>query len=499
MASTAYRHVDSSSGNERIWLVALAGLALIAAVVSITAGPERLNTLLIALIGSSVIAIRPQWGVATILWALMVQYGSRTIERTGWAAAFSSFLPSGEGLFTLNNTIGMLLGVMLAFRIFRTGDWSVVRSRLVQVLAAITVVLIVSSLFGAVDYDERVELGLESLSTSLRALITRFSLVVLFVGFLHRPRDLRMIVGLFVVLALISAWGGSSAVLSGTKEVIHAASYRAGGPSVLIESAGNPNRLALVSTLALVFIWEFSQVGKRRRWGWLLSVVIGFLVFTVFLAASRGGMVGLAVALLLLSVRRHASVARYLYGLGVLIVGAALVSQFLPESNVERLSNLPGIAEDSNAPGSGSAQRRAYTLEIGAKIWTQAPIFGVGLGNWSYKRFLMDPARSTAPAHNSYLNALVEGGVVSFVFYLLLFRITLRQLGAIERTPSVARRAEADGLLWMVSAVRICMLSLMVFAIFADLWELVVFYFLVGTAAALIQRYEPYLPAPARA
>src|SRR4029453_5079364 len=133
---------------------------------------------------------------------------------------------------------------------------------------------------------------------------------------------------------------------------------------------------------------------------------------------------------------------------------------------------------DSNAPGSGSAQRRAYTLEIGAKIWTQAPIFGVGLGNWSYKRFLMAPARSTAPAHNSYLNALVEGGVVSFVLYLLLFRFTLRQLGASERPPSVGRRPAAGGLLWMVSDVRICMLSLMVFAIFADLWELVVFYFL---------------------
>src|SRR4029453_19650914 len=125
---------------------------------------------------------------------------------------------------------------------------------------------------------------------------------------------------------------------------------------------------------------------------------------------------------------------------------------------------------DSNAPGWGSAQRAGYTLEIGAKIWTQAPIFGVGLGNWSYKRFLMDPARSTAPAHNSYLNALVEGGVVSFVLYLLLFRFTLRQLGAIERTPSVARRAEADGLLWMVSAVRLCMVSLMGFARFAGLW-----------------------------
>jgi O-antigen ligase len=112
---------------------------------------------------------------------------------------------------------------------------------------------------------------------------------------------------------------------------------------------------------------------------------------------------------------------------------------------------------------------------------------------------LVDPARSTAPAHNSYLNALVEGGIISFILYLWLFRVGLRGLSGIEKTPRAAQHAEADGLLWLVSAVRICLLALLVFAFFADLWELVVFYFLIGTAAVLIQRYQPYVPVPARA
>ena len=40
-------------------------------------------------------------------------------------------------------------------------------------------------------------------------------------------------------------------------------------------------------------------------------------------------------------------------------------------------------------------------------------------------------------------------------------------------------------------ATRICLIALLVFSIFADLWDLVFTYFLVGVAAVLIQRYRP--------
>ena len=68
---------------------------------------------------------------------------------------------------------------------------------------------------------------------------------------------------------------------------------------------------------------------------------------------------------------------------------------------------------------------------------------GVGPGNWSYMRFMIDPLRSAAGAHNSYLAALAEGGVISLALYLVLFYVTMRDLVRCERVAGERRAGEA--------------------------------------------------------
>ena len=80
-----------------------------------------------------------------------------------------------------------------------------------------------------------------------RLLISRALFLVLFVFFVRRPKDLRLLVAVFVALALMTAWSGSQAsIIGGGRPEI--ADYRAGGIEVLIESTQNPNRLALICT-----------------------------------------------------------------------------------------------------------------------------------------------------------------------------------------------------------------------------------------------------------
>ncbi len=470
------------------WLLPIAGMSLVL-LAALALGPSGVLSALI--IGTALIVIggRPHWGVATILTLLMVQYGSRRYQRTGLAAYVETLIPPGSGLLTINNLLGLFLALLLVYQIYRDSDWGFLRNRQVQLVGLLTLALIISGAWNSVDYREQAELGLRVRGQDpMRLMVSRGMFLVFFAFFVRRPGEIRTIAGIFVALAVLSAWSGSSAALvgAGRSEV---ADYRGGGSAVLLEAAQNPNRLAMFATLGLIFIWEYLQSNRRMRYRGIAFVLVLLMVVTVFLSASRGGVVGLAVATALLFVRRRQGARGLVYGVATVIVGGMLISQVVPPEALERLTNLPGVSESSDLEGSGSIRKRQYTYGIGVKIWSQAPILGVGLGNWSYKRFLTDPVRSAAAPHNAYLKALAEGGIVTLLLYLTLFYVTTRQLNAIVAHEGAMAWARADGTDWLVHATRIGLMTFLVFSLFADLFDLIFFYLLIGLSASLIRRY----------
>lgn len=474
-------------------LIALGG----AASVAVALGPEALTTALIAFIGMMVVALRPQWGVAGIMIMLMVQYGSRRYEREG-VAGLINLIPAGEGLVTVNNILGLFLALLLVYHVYRDGDWSFLRNRQLQLVGLITLTLAFSAFVSGIDSADAIDLGLRLTGGQdpTRLLVSRALFLVLFIFFLRQPRDLRMIVGVFVVLALSTAWSGSSAAITGSGRP-EVADYRAGGLEVLMGSTQNPNRLALICTLALIFIWEYSQAYGLKRWRWPAIAAILLLVVTVFLSASRGGVLGLGFATLLLFVRRQTGASRIAYGIAVAALGIMLIGQVVPEQALERIANIPGITTDSESgEGAGSIERRGYTYGVGLDIWQLAPLVGVGPGNWPYVRFITDPLRSAAAPHNSFLKALAEGGILTLGLYLTLFIVTLRDLVRCERSPAAMAAARRDGLAWLLSGARIALVTFMIFSLFADLWDLIFAYLLIGIAAVLLQRYRALAMTP---
>jgi O-antigen ligase len=477
--------------------VPLIGAVLLAAV-SAAAGPEVLITAMIGMLAVAIVATRPAWAVAILLTFLMVQYGSRRYEREG-VAGIAALLPSGSGLLTVNNLLGLFLALLMLYHIYRDNDWTFLRSRPLHLIVLITAMLALSGLMSGIDPSQFEDIGLSMSSAQdpTRLLISRALFLVLFIFFVRRPKDIRLLVGVFVALALMTAWSGSQAsfVGGGRPEI---ADYRAGGTAVLIQSTQNPNRLALVCTIALVMIWEFAQANTRRVWRWAAMAASLLLVLTVFLSASRGGLIGMSVAGLMLFVRVRGGSGGILYLLAAVAIGAVLISEMVPPEAFERLSNLPGLSNEdamSSAEGEGSLQRRSYTYELGFKLWEKAPILGFGPGNWPLVRFVNDPLRSAAAPHSSYMQALVEGGVVSLVLYLTLFWVTIRDLVRCERSPEAMTRAKRDGLDWVLAGTRICLVTMMVFSLFADLWYLVFAYYLIGLACVLTQRYLPVAQA----
>jgi hypothetical protein len=112
--------VDSADRLGLLPLLLILGLAALTSV----AGPEYLTMSLVAVVGSVIIAVRPQWGVALIMFLLMVQYGSRRYEREGVAGGLASIVPQGSGLLTINNLLGLFLVLLLVYHVYRDGDWS---------------------------------------------------------------------------------------------------------------------------------------------------------------------------------------------------------------------------------------------------------------------------------------------------------------------------------------------------------------------------------------
>ncbi len=471
-----------------LWLLGFLGVA-IALVGSWMMGPQGMLSGILVVVAVFCIAARPHLGVATIMIFLMVQYGSRRYERAGFAGFLEGLIPTGSGFLTINNVLGILLLLVLAYHVYRDGDWGFLRNRQLQLVALLTAVLVISGMWNAVDYREQAELGLRIRGQDpMRLMFSRGLFLVLFVFFVRRPKDIRLITAIFVVLAIATAWSGSStAILGGGRPEV--AAYRAGGTAVLLEAAQNPNRLAMFATLGLVFIWQYLEGHPALRYRGFAFAAALLMVVTIFLSASRGGIVGLGVASALMFVRRRQGLKSVTYVAAAALVAGMLVSQLLPPEAMERITNLPGLSSSDRGEGSGSLERRQYTYGVGITIWSEAPVIGVGLGNWSYRRFLSDPVRSVAVPHNSYLKVLAEGGIVTLLLYLSLFYVTVRQLNAIVSHPGAMAWARADGIDWLVHATRISILTFLVFSLFADLFDLIFFYFLIGLAAALIRRY----------
>lgn len=468
-------------------------LALVAAIID----PTRLFVVALGLCGLAVVMWRPEWGVALLLAMFLVRYGDRRSQ-----TAVGAIIAGGSGLLTINNMLGIVLALLMVYRLYRENDWSFLNSRQIQIIGLATLVLVLSAYLNPVDIEEKIDLGLPTGGQDPRRLIVARTLfLILVVYFIRTPLQVRFILGIFLGLALLTAFSGLSLGLSGSGYRADVAGYRAGGTALsFIGGTSNPNRLAMTSTLTLVLLWEYGTSLRGRGRVWLVNSIVVLLVVTIFMTASRGGVIALITTALLLFARRNAGARPLVYAAVVAAVAAPLLSQLLSPEAVERLLNVPGFGQaDSSAEGSSSTEKRRLAVNVGLDVAGSSPVIGVGVGNWEIERFRVDPQRSIAGSHNSYLLALVEGGVLALTAYLLAFLVTIRGLGRILKDSGPLARVRADGLEWVVSGVRISLISFMIFSLFADLWESIVFYLLFGVGAVLIRRYRELEGAPIEA
>ncbi|GBD25698.1 hypothetical protein HRbin30_01022 [bacterium HR30] len=463
----------SPPSSERSWgpMVLVVALALVGGAGSVFLGGATV-ILIFGLFLLALIITRPHYGIALFLSTFLMTY-PRALQ--------------GVGFLTINNVLGLIFLVLLAYRVYRERDWSFVTMPEVQLLAFIVAMYFVSGRINGPDPHTLELLGEQELSAAnMRIFVNRVAFTVFFIAFIRTPEHVRMIYLVGLAFMVASALSGVQGVIQGGGLY----GYRATTEARLVAAAYNPNRLAMLAVFSVAGLWYFRRSLTLPGLRTALILAIAVMGLAVFMTASRSGLLGLAVCfagILWDEKVRLRAVVNWI--LGAVLVGV-LVAQFVPERSLERITNLPGTQQAQVGEGSGSLERRSRTWQVAWELFLDSPFLGVGMGNWEVARFLKDPARSTAAPHSSYLLALVEGGVFCLAGFLLLLWRTWQNYRYAEAWMVAAPPSAVTDLLWIAKAAKISLLALVFFSLVADLWQFVLLFWLVGISVVLRRLVE---------
>lgn len=451
--------------------LAVAGVAALVGIGTIAFGP----LVVLAIVGLLVVVLivaRPEYGIALFLSTFLMTYPEAL---------------QGSGFLTINNGLGGIFLVLLTYKVYREEDWWFLWRPELHLLAFVVIVYWLSAEINGPDPGLVSLLGAatEHTSGTFRTFVSRVLFTLFFINFIRAPDHVRMIYMLAIIFMVVSAVTGMYGVLKGGGMY----GYRATTEAAVISSAFNPNRLAMFSIIAIGGLWYFMQSLRHATLRLLILPTLVVLALVVFMTASRSGLLGLGVAGVVILIDQRVSLNTILtLALGGLLLMVA-VFQFVPEKSLERLTTMPGTAQAETGLGASSLERRQYTWGIAWQLVQESPFLGVGMGNWEVARFLRDPTQSTAAPHSSYLLVLVEGGVFCLAGFLLVLWQTWQNLRVCElhmRDPSFP----LANVLWIVKSCKVTFFVLIFFSAFADLWQLVILFWLVGLGIVMRRMVE---------
>jgi O-antigen ligase len=185
---------------------------------------------------------------------------------------------------------------------------------------------------------------------------------------------------------------------------------------------GNPNVYGefLVLTLPLMFA-GFNQY--KRLWVKLIyGGIFALGGLNVLLTLSRGSMMSLAIALVLVVLFKD---RKYL---PVLVVGVLLSPYFVPQSIIDRIMTIFQGGDTST-----SYRVSIYTASL--DMLKDYVVEGVGLGNFKvlYKAYAYSAAKSFH-AHNTLLMIMIELGLVGFAAWILYFITWFKEIFSAQKS-----------------------------------------------------------------
>ena len=410
------------------------------------------------------------------------------------------FLPIPESLeyigpFNIYAILSAILAALLLARLAIERRLDVLKSRQVQCVCLLLLAMWVNTIvndrtvpFGRLAPSSWEDQPIRTLSRDLDSTDLRFRYALLYsmyvvfcVAFVRRRWQILLLIGLVVSFVLMTSpnaiWHALTSV--GTLDETRASA------TFGIVAARNSNRLAFFCVLAITFIGYAMQGLKSRPLTLLGAPVIVMLVVTIFLSASRSGLLNLGLLSALFLYRTGLGRGRIVGLVLVLLVAGVAVLTLVPEAHLARITAF--FATDRDMDSGGSNLARMEMLRVGLRMFADNPLLGVGIGNSRWLAIVEYGGLRISGLHNSYVTALVEGGLLLMAAYLLLFWSILASLA---RTRRLAALAPGPQLGWAVEATWTSFLLLLVFSAFADVWHEISLFLLTALSVTLERLYQ---------
>ncbi len=254
--------------------------------------------------------------------------------------------------------------------------------------------------------------GVRWFGGAYQAFVDFVPVVVLFVvtaTLSNAPQRLRQLFALLAVVSTIIAWHGVEQAANGIGwsgvELIHERIRYVG-------FLHDPNDLAMALLMTIPMALSFVRRDGSKILGLLALASAGAMLYGIYLTNSRGAIVALASMLAVYSLLRYGW-RRSLLMLPVLL--AALV--IAAPDRIDEIS-----ADEASASG------RIEAWYEGVQMIKSHPLLGVGRGQFLEHHF--------RTAHNSFVLAAAELGLVGYFFWFSLIAVSVMMLAALLRGPA---------------------------------------------------------------
>lgn len=288
------------------------------------------------------------------------------------------------------------------------------------------------------------------------------AIYLVMVNVITTPKRLVVFAGAMVFASMVTSWHVIDWYLRG-EDLIEG--FRARWLGVYADPNHMAMNLGLVVPLGIAFVVRKANPWVIRILG---GVAAGLAVTAIVYSHSRGGFIGLVVAMTLWIFLERSR------RLTTLILGAALTIAllvFAPKSFWDRNETVTHFTEDASAMG------RVYAWEVASEMSMSNPIIGVGAGGFRYAWPLYAPPEATTAfvAHNVYLDVVGELGFLGLLLFLMF-------TGGAAGGAFAATQSREIG--WMANAIVGAVAGYIVCNMFSGYTLSAHFYVLFGLAAS---------------
>ena len=254
----------------------------------------------------------------------------------------------------------------------------------------------------------------------------------------------------------------------------------------------DPNDLAYGLVTILPIIRALAVTATKHIQSQILNGLAAATVGAVLLTGSRGGVVAIALEVLLivafpLSFAKGGGLKRFhplrfIVTIG-LVVGLILAMWgYVPMEIRQRVATLVELQDDYNMTSAKDGRSGIWTRDVAA-VW-ERPI-GYGLGTSEYVNGITG-GHYRAP-HNSFIQALVEEGALGGVLLSLGYLVALVQLGKVTGRGGPARAPPNPKALLYARALRVSVAANLVAGFFLSHAYDALLWIVIGICATLVR------------